>query len=460
MTVDILCRVVDNLGDIGFAYRLARALSELADPPRLRVVIDDLGAFAALCPGVEPSLSFQAVGGWDIARWDAPGDKAIEAFRTDRPRVAIECYACGRPDWYESILFDEADPEPRQIIDLEYLTAEAWSEEYHLLPSLTRSPRVAKGVFMPGFRPGTGGLLQDRSFMDALRAAGGLDNGATPGTRDGRERFRIEALADVNALQPAGARARQDPVTVGSEPGFDGVARAFWVFVFSYEHEYDSLVADIAAFAADRPVYALVAAGRSADPFLSAWRRAGRPFPALALPLVSQPLWDRLLVASDFLIVRGEESFSRAVLSGRPFLWECYPFTEDDGETAGHLGKVRALLDLLRPLMDPDAFTAYEALTLRFNGVDTGERSNAPSPGGTLEKSPRIEALPGDFLRILRGVADGKAGFADSGHTGAPIGKNAPRAGNLAEGFLKFAQNTRDLGNLAVNLMTFMRVSG
>ena len=41
MTVVVLCKLVDNLGDIGFASRLVRALSELPDAPRLRLIVDD-----------------------------------------------------------------------------------------------------------------------------------------------------------------------------------------------------------------------------------------------------------------------------------------------------------------------------------------------------------------------------------------------------------------------------------
>ncbi|HNY21009.1 MAG TPA: elongation factor P maturation arginine rhamnosyltransferase EarP, partial [Treponemataceae bacterium] len=164
MTVDILCRVVDNLGDIGFVYRLARALSEQPDAPRLRLIVDDLAAFASLCPGVDPDAGFQRVGEWPVARWENPGAGAVSEFTARRPRVVLECYACGRPDWFEEILFDEADTEPRNIVNLEYLTAEPWARDFHRLPSLTRSPLVRKSVFMPGFESGTGGLLIDRGF--------------------------------------------------------------------------------------------------------------------------------------------------------------------------------------------------------------------------------------------------------------------------------------------------------
>ena len=61
MDIDILCRVVDNFGDIGVVYRLARALSELPDPPRLRLVVDGLASFAALDPAIDPSAEYRQV---------------------------------------------------------------------------------------------------------------------------------------------------------------------------------------------------------------------------------------------------------------------------------------------------------------------------------------------------------------------------------------------------------------
>ena len=39
--ITILCKVVDNFGDIGFVYRLARALSEEDDSLKLRLIVSD-----------------------------------------------------------------------------------------------------------------------------------------------------------------------------------------------------------------------------------------------------------------------------------------------------------------------------------------------------------------------------------------------------------------------------------
>ena len=110
------------------------------------------------------------------------------------------------------------------------------------------------------------------------------------------------------------------------------------------------------------------AAGKSAAPFLGAWKAAGRPFPVIELPFLDQETWDRTLLASDFLIVRGEDSLSRAALSGRPFLWHAYRL-----EDGGQLVKVRALLDRLATCFESDDFAVLERQWSLFNAGGSGE---------------------------------------------------------------------------------------
>lgn len=434
MTVDILCRVVDNLGDIGFVYRLARALSELPDAPSLRLIVDDLSVFAALCPEIRAASGLQTVNGWLVARWDDPGNEAVSLFLNKRPRMVLECYACGRPDWFESILFDAADPLPRTIINLEYLTAESWAADFHKLASFTRSPLVRKAMFMPGFQAGTGGLLQDAAFCGLLDACASQEN---------RLALRRALCRELGTL----------PAFLSSPPD----AAAFWVMVFSYEHDFSSLVGDLAVFHAERPLVALLAAGRSSAPFLDAWKGAGRPFPVVELPLLRQTTWDAFLAASDFAIVRGEETLSRAALLGRPFLWQCYPFNRASGgcagsggtgnetaggetaEAGGQLPKVYAFLEIIRPFLDSASFTAFERLTLAFNGVP-------------VEASGASEPAPGDLLPVLRALKTPEAEKFER----FPLRELA----GLADGFALWSQEVRNLGNLASNLLTFMREIG
>lgn len=343
MTIDILCKVVDNYGDIGVVYRLARALSELDPSLKLRLVVDDLRAFKALAGGLDEGKAVQTLRGWTVVGPEG----APELFRAERPRRIIECFACGRPDWYEDILFDPKDEEPRLIVNLEYLSAEDFATEMHLMPSATRSSFVKKAIFMPGFAQGTGGLIIDERFA-RLRE-----------TYDDEK--RVEALRRALIRKLGAAEGSTTPVP-------DHAESLFWVSIFSYERNYDSVVRDLSAFHRGRPILALVAAGKSAGPFLDAWNRAGRPFPALALPFVGQETWDEVILASDFAVVRGEESLARAALSGRPFLWHAYRL--DDNH---QLVKVRALIERMRPFFAPDDFRKIERTFIAFNEKSDGE---------------------------------------------------------------------------------------
>jgi len=376
MTLDLLCRVVDNYGDIGVVYRLARALSELPAAPRLRLIVDDLQAFSLLEPAVDPALPVQLVRGWTVLSWagpapgNGPGSEAAyrAAYAGNPARAVIECFACGRPGWFEALLFDPDDPAVKTIVNLEYLTAEDYADEFHKMPSLTRSSRVKKFMFLPGFTAATGGLILDDAFMRACARS---------------------------------SRARCNP------------AELYRIMVFGYERDYSGMVGDIAVFGLDRPVQVLLASGKSQNCFLDAWERAGRLFPVEALPFLQQESWDELLAACDFMIVRGEDSLSRAVLSGRPFLWQAYP-----QEGAHQLVKVTALLDRMRPHFQAAAFQPVESAFLAFND--------------RLTDNPLVRGTE----RIL------------------PLLRNE---GGLAGSFTAFSQALVANGNLASSLMTFLR---
>jgi uncharacterized repeat protein (TIGR03837 family) len=391
VTIDLLCKVVDNYGDIGVVYRLARALSALPsprpslEPLRLRLIVDDLAAFAAIDPAIDVEAEYQSAHGWEILGWKlpSPGSQGAQAahdsLRENAPRFVIECFACGRPDWLEDMLFDPAAG-VSLIVDLEHLTAEDYAEEFHRMPSLTRSSLVKKAMFLPGFTAQTGGLIIDPAFAAARRRAS---------SEAARAQLRRELLSRV------GSPAELSP----------DLAERFWIAVFSYERDYTRIVADMAALdtlaekSGGRKVLALVAAGKSQPCFLKAWEEAGRPFPALALPFLPQEDWDEALLACDFSIVRGEDSWSRAALSGRPFLWQAYP-----QEGRHHLVKVRSFLGRLRPYFEPEDFLVLEALYPAFNDRDVdsagtrGDESLLPLLARYAAFSPGFMAFSDDCL--------------------------------------------------------------
>ena len=115
-TLDILCKVVDNYGDIGLAYRLSRTL--LAEKPRLRIrlILNNLEAFHRLAPEVCPGKRVQRLGNITIVHWDYPW----EDFFMNRPRGVIETFGCGFPAFYEKLLFDPLDTGAKKVVDLEF----------------------------------------------------------------------------------------------------------------------------------------------------------------------------------------------------------------------------------------------------------------------------------------------------------------------------------------------------
>lgn len=124
---DIFCKVIDNYGDVGVTWRLARQLVE-EHGQRVRLWLDDLRPLPKLWPAVDAALDTQVVAGVDVRRWCMAQPPAIDAD------VVIEAFACHLP---ETSLPALADRQPRSVwLNLEYLSAEDWVNDCHGLPSI------------------------------------------------------------------------------------------------------------------------------------------------------------------------------------------------------------------------------------------------------------------------------------------------------------------------------------
>ena len=154
---DLFCRVVDNLGDIGVCWRLARQLhDEFAIGVRL--FLDDFASLARIEPRMRGSES-QTVNGIQIRHWH-------EAETCQPAPWVIEAFACALPDGYLVRLPDA----PRVWLNLEYLSAETWVASHHGLPSRHPHLGIDKYFFFPGFSPATGGLIRERGLLAAHTA--------------------------------------------------------------------------------------------------------------------------------------------------------------------------------------------------------------------------------------------------------------------------------------------------
>ena len=325
---DIFCSVVDNYGDIGVTWRLARQLVAEHDLA-VRLWVDDLSAFVRLCPEADRQAAQQKQAGVEIRQWPVPWQPVEPAD------VVIEAFACALPEAYIAAM--AARPNKVLWLNLEYLSAEDWVEGCHGLPSL-QANGLSKFFFFPGFTPGSGGLLRERELLAQRRA------------------FQADPAAQEAFLRSIGV----EPVT--------GARR---ISLFAYENSALASWLDALA-SASQPSQLLVPEGRILSD-LQVWL-GGAPLPigtALqrgqlhiqVLPFVRQDQYDRLLWCCDLNAVRGEDSFVRAQWAGRPLLWHIYR-----QEDAAHLEKLEAFLALYKEGLSPAAGEALSGFWRAWNG--------------------------------------------------------------------------------------------
>ncbi|KFI06515.1 elongation factor P maturation arginine rhamnosyltransferase EarP [Massilia sp. BSC265] len=339
LTLAIFCKVVDNYGDIGICWRLARQLWR-EHGVHVTLWVDDLVSFRRICPEVDTAAGAQQVDGVLVRHWcDQEGRFAPE----DVADIVIEFFAVDPPPGYVAAM---AQRLPRPVwFNLEGLTAEEWVEGCHRLPSMHPRLKLTKHFFFPGFTAKTGGLLHEAGLDEQRRA------------------FQADRAAIAAFLAGLGlAEAEMEALKVS---------------LFCYPH---APVADLlrAWSTGSQPVSCLVPEGVAVETvraFMGSDARAGDhatrgALTVRVLPFVPQPDYDRLLWACDLNFVRGEDSFVRAQWAGRPFVWHIYPQDENL-----HHKKLRAFLD--RYARGP-GLEALEHLSLGWNGaIDIGSMSVA-----------------------------------------------------------------------------------
>lgn len=290
---DIFCQVIDNHGDLGVCWRLARQLH--AAGQRVRLWVDEASALSWMAPdhvrrGVEVVPWIQASP--DTLAPLSVGDVWIEAFGCQIPEAFVAHGVATRstaPLW----------------INLEYLSAEDWVPRMHGLPSPIMSGPARgwnKCFVFPGFTTETGGLLREADLTQR------------------------QAQFDRSA-------ARQQLAPELAE-------EAWLISLFCYE---PACLPELLTSLVGTPHHLLVTPGRP----LAAVQQALAGMTVLphwrAVPYTDQNEFDEMLWACDLNFVRGEDSLVRALWAGQPFIWHIYP--QDDN---AHHAKLEAFLDWLQ----------------------------------------------------------------------------------------------------------------
>ena len=329
---DIFCTVVDNYGDIGVCWRLARQLAAERGL-RVRLWVDDLASLARICPDIIPGRDSQHSRGVEVRWWREP-------FPAVEPAdVVVEAFACNPPASYVAAMVAK-QPKPAWI-NLEYLSAEDWVRGCHALPSPHPSHPLVKHFFFPGFVAGTGGLLRERGLAQA------------------RERF-----------QHSGAEQARFWKDIGLPTPRTGELQ---VSLFCYPHA--GISALLRAWAAGGTQIRCLVPEGTATAGLSAFFGTESLPPGAILrkaslevqifPFLDQDQYDRLLWACDFNLVRGEDSFVRGQWAAQPLLWQAYPQQE-----GAHWPKLQAFLALYCDGLPPEIAGAVTRMWQAWNEGD------------------------------------------------------------------------------------------
>jgi uncharacterized repeat protein (TIGR03837 family) len=352
---DIFCHVIDNYGDIGVCWRLARGLAERSQSVRL--FVDDPGVLSWMAPEGCAGVTVQR--GYPAGSAYEPGDVVIAAFGCTLDPGLIAAIAAAPARGGRAVPW----------INLEYLSAEPYAARSHGLVSPVHGGAAAglhKWFFFPGFTADTGGLLREPDLM-----------------------------------------ARRQAFDRGRWLAGQGIAWAGETVISLFCYEPALLERWLAALAQGAPALLLVTHGRAA----AAVRRAQAALPAgwnargrlgiRFLPALSQREFDHLLWSADCNFVRGEDSLVRALWAGAALVWQAYP--QDD---EAHHAKIDAFLDWLPAPASLRRFTRF------WNGIDPVAAADASLAldisawsGAVGKARERLLAQEDLVSRLLRFVA-------------------------------------------------------
>ena len=281
-SIDIFCQVIDNYGDVGVAYRLAREFKRVYPNKKLRFIINQMEELNL----IKKSEEIEIITYQDISKIENSADLIIESFGCEIPKEYM----------------DRALKNSKLIINLEYFSAEDWVDDFHLQESFL-GENLKKYFFIPGLSKKSGGILLDKEFL---------------------ERKKKVTKNKGYYLKKIGINEKYD--LIGS--------------VFSYEKNFDFLIEELKKL--DKKILLLILSEKTQKNFIKYFDNGNNydKIKFVKLPFFTYDKYEELLALCDFNLVRGEDSFVRALLLGKPFLWHIYPQDENT-----HIKKLESFLE-------------------------------------------------------------------------------------------------------------------
>ena len=306
-TLDIFCEIIDNYGDIGVVYRVAKELKKrFENRVKIRVFLNRNDEFLKINSNAK-DVGFQEIDGIFYITFDYLKKNMDSLGSSD---VIIEAFGCTIPEEYMEVAYDNST----LLINLEYLSAEDWIEDFHLQSSPLGKGKLKKIFFMPGFTEKSGGVIADSGYMDTVEKV-----------NKNREFYQKKYLDGIENV---------DNSIVGT--------------IFSYEKNFEPLFRDLEKL--DKDIVILALGEKTQESMKNFFEKNcvelfgnqakyGK-IKVVFYRFLNQEEYEELINTVDFNFVRGEDSFIRAVLTGKPYLWHIY--CQDE---FAHMDKLNGFLD-------------------------------------------------------------------------------------------------------------------
>ena len=291
----VFVRVIDNYGDAGVGWRLSCLLAEYLHM-HVCLWIDDTDALNKLVP--EPEKQARIT----IEAWQGDAMMQQQLSAAADPVLVIETFGCELPP---QVLERMRQCRPLWL-NWEYLTAEDWAVGLHAMSSLQPNG-LEKYFWFMGIDADSGGLLREPDYLAK------------------REKFRQQPQLQQAFRQEYGLPLQH--------------TGQLWL-VFAYTSgQWAQWMAMWQQ--ADTPVTLWLAGGQVIESLRAAKLIAPEELQQkgdicelgnvtlVRIPFVPQAAFDRLLWLADAAIVRGEDSFVRALWAGLPFFWHIYRQDDD-----------------------------------------------------------------------------------------------------------------------------------
>ncbi|MEY3910043.1 MAG: hypothetical protein RIT47_734 [Pseudomonadota bacterium] len=195
-----------------------------------------------------------------------------------------------------------------KYIAIEYLSAEPWVDNFHLKPSIDPQSGLIKTFFYPGFTNQTGGLIREKGLF-----------------------LRREAFNQ--------SRRKKFIQSLGGDPNLYSISLFYYpiqkieVFLDVIDH-----IKKPAQFFIPQYLFDLLKLKNNYQ-FIH----------IIPYPFLNHDDFDNLLWSCDLNFVRGEDSWTRAIWAGKPFIWQ--PYIQENNI---HLIKLKAFLKRYCEACDQD----------------------------------------------------------------------------------------------------------